>query len=289
MVCRLTSNVKVQRYCERHSIENELSVINAAVFSMSQGNPLFLIAENNRIINGGIVTEGADQYMNQPTAFGIKADGSGEIGYFDFNVSMQYKGQNYELDGLNRDRRIGEAVVYTPQNYRSITGTNEYGVEIVVDTGQPITANYFGQTLSGVVSQVKPYGSTEALTIPANGFVISIQGVAWRTVLEGAQIGEPISVSFSVDSLWNNAQFIMGSGPMLVRDGQPYIMMSTASSRAKEIAPRTVVGVSKDKKTVHFVTVDGRQSHSKGMNMTQLANYLIALGVDTAINLDGGV
>lgn len=290
MPSTLTTRERTTVIANGNSFEGNrvVGAINAAFFSMSEGNPLFLIAENNRIINGGIVSQGADEYMNQPTAFGIQSDGSGIIDYFNNNISMEYQGNSYTLNGLNRQRRIGEAVVYTPQNYSSITGTNEYGVEIVVDTGKPITSNYFGQTLTGVVSQVKPYGSKEPLTIPKNGFVISIQGEQWRAILQSAQLGEEISVHFSIDEKWQDAQFIIGSGPMLVRNGQPYIMMSTASKRATEIAPRTVVGISKDKKTIHYITVDGRQSHSKGMNMTQLANYLIELGIDTAINLDGG-
>lgn len=286
----LTSRERTTSIATRNSVEGNrvVGAINASFFSMSEGYPLFLLAENNEILNGGLVSEGSGQYMNQPTAFGINADGSGEIDYFDFNVSMQYNGKSYELNGLNHDRLAGEAVVYTPQFRSKTTDTNEFGVEIVVDTGAAISSNYFGQTLTGVVSQVKPYGSKEALTIPENGFVISIQGSDWRNALETAKIGEKISVNFSIDSKWNNAQFILASGPMLVKDGKPYIMMSTSSSRATEVAPRTVVAISKDKKTIHYITVDGRQSHSKGMNMSQLANYLVELGVDRAINLDGG-
>ena len=138
------------------------------------------------------------------------------------------------------------------------------------------------------MKEIAPYGESKH-PIPKNGFILSVQGGSpLSKTLSSLQIGQQIDVNFSIDSKWQDAQFIVATGPFLVRDGKPYIMMSTASSRAREVAPRTVVAVSKDKKTVHFITVDGRQSHSKGMNMKELADYLVSLGVDTAINLDGG-
>ncbi|MFJ7408952.1 MULTISPECIES: S-layer homology domain-containing protein [unclassified Lysinibacillus] len=265
-----------------------VGAINASFFNMSEGYPLFLLAKNNVILNGGTVSSGSDQYMNVPTAFGMTSDGRGVIDYFDFDVTLSHNGTNYEMSGLNRVRNIYEAIIYTPQFYSKTTDTNEYGFEIVVDTGSPITENTFGQTLTGKVTQIKPYGSKEKLTIPSTGFVVSLQGGEWHNKLSQVAVGDEMSVNFSIDQLWQNAQFILASGPYLVKDGKPYIMMSTSSSRAKEVAPRTVVATSNNGQTVHLITVDGRQSHSKGMNMVQLANYLVALGVDRAINLDGG-
>jgi exopolysaccharide biosynthesis protein len=265
-----------------------VGAINASFFNMSEGYPLFLLAKNNVILNGGTVSSGSDQYMNVPTAFGMTSDGRGVIDYFDFDVTLSHNGTNYEMSGLNRVRNIYEAIIYTPQFYSKTTDTNEYGFEIVVDTGSPITENTFGQTLTGKVTQIKPYGSKEKLTIPSTGFVVSLQGGEWHNKLSQVAVGDEMSVNFSIDQLWQNAQFILASGPYLVKDGKPYIMMSTSSSRAKEVAPRTVVATSNNGQTVHLITVDGRQNHSKGMNMVQLANYLVALGVDRAINLDGG-
>ncbi|MFP3339096.1 phosphodiester glycosidase family protein, partial [Micrococcus sp. SIMBA_131] len=40
---------------------------------------------------------------------------------------------------------------------------------------------------------------------------------------------------------------------------------------------------------VFFVTVDGRQpGYSTGMNLKEFANYLVGLGANYALNLDGG-
>ncbi len=274
----------------RHSREGNrvVGAINASFFDMSAGFPLFLLSKDNVILNGGAVSNGSDEYMNVPTAFGVAPDGRGVIDYFDFDVTLSHKGKNYEMSGMNRARNIYEGIVYTPQFYSKTTNTNEYGFEIVVDTGAPITENKFGQTLTGKVKQITPYGSKEKISIPSTGFVVSLQGGDWHSKLSKIAIGDELSVNFTIDKLWKDAKFILASGPYLVKDNKPYIMMSTSSSRAKAVVPRTVVATSNNGKTVHYITVDGGQKHSAGMNMVQLANYLVSLGVDRAINLDGG-
>lgn len=274
----------------RNSIEGNrvIGAINAGFFNMSEGYPLFLLAKDNVILNGGAISVGADQYMNVPTAFGMTRDGKGLIDYYQFDVTLSYKGKKYEMTGLNHSREKDNAVIYTPQFHSKTTKTNEYGFEIVVDTGKPITQNTFDQTLSGRVTKVTGYGSIGNTPIPPTGFVISLQGGEWHEKLSHIAVGDEISTQFAINDQWNDAEFILASGPYLVRDGKPYIMMSANSSRVKEIAPRTVVATNKDGSVVHFITVDGRQRHSKGMNMSQLANYLVKLGVDRAINLDGG-
>lgn len=273
-----------------HSTEGHrvVGAINAGFFDMSVGNPLLLLAENNEIINGGRISVGADEFVNKPYAFGVKDDGSPAIELFDFDISMQYGGQTYELSGLNRKRYDNEAIVFTPQHYLSTTGQNAYGVEVVIDTGKVITENSFGQTLTGKVTHIFPYSEKWPAQIPETGFVLSVHGTPWRAMMENMKVGEEVTVDFSINEEWNNADFMIATGPLLVQDNRVNLQMDPSSARAREVAPRTVVGVDEDTNKVHYITVDGRQSASRGMNMTQLANYLVSIGVDTAINLDGG-
>ena len=52
--------------------------------------------------------------------------------------------------------------------------------------------------------------------------------------------------------------------------------------------PRTAVGIDRDTDEVLILAVDGRQSFSRGYTMVELANQMIDLGADEALNLDGG-
>lgn len=52
--------------------------------------------------------------------------------------------------------------------------------------------------------------------------------------------------------------------------------------------PRTAVGLSQDGKTLIMVAVEGRSSASKGATLPELADIMVSLGADRAMNMDGG-
>ena len=76
--------------------------------------------------------------------------------------------------------------------------------------------------------------------------------------------------------------------PVLVERGEPTTEQLDSFPSANLKQPRTAVGVSRDGRTLILVVVDGRQGHSRGLTLYQLARVLIELGADRAINLDGG-
>ncbi|MEU1086415.1 phosphodiester glycosidase family protein [Streptomyces sp. NPDC005892] len=53
-------------------------------------------------------------------------------------------------------------------------------------------------------------------------------------------------------------------------------------------APRTAVGFSRDGRTMHVMTVDGRQADSGGVTLTELGRMMREAGAFSALNLDGG-
>lgn len=81
----------------------------------------------------------------------------------------------------------------------------------------------------------------------------------------------------------NTIQEAVGGMYWLVKDSAIYKINNTV------LEPRTCVGISKDKKKVSFLAVDGRnESYSNGMTFEQLSKCLLALGSFNGINLDGG-
>ncbi|QCR31470.1 S-layer homology domain-containing protein [Lysinibacillus sp. SGAir0095] len=275
----------------RDSVEGNrvVGAINGSFFHMESGLngfPIYLISKNNEIYYGGIISEGNDSYVNQPIAFGITSNGRAEIDSYNVNISLAHKGNTYSVSGVNRQREDNESILFTPQNHESITNSNPYGVQYVVQTDSPVNSTYFGQSLVGKVVSIQPYGSTTPVTIPKNGFVISAKG-SKADELQSVLVGDEISVSIDINEKWKNSQFMLATGPMLVKDGQRYITMSTSSSKATERTARSAVAISADKSKVSFITVD-KTASSKGMNLVEFANYIVSLGYDRAINLDGG-
>ena len=286
----ITTLMTTTQHANNNSKEGNrvVGAINANFYNMSDGYPLYLISQYNSIVTPSVISSSSSNYVSQPIAFGITADGNGEIAYYNSEITVNYNGKDLKVDGVNVKRAENKAIIYTPQNHSSITPNGENGMEFIVETDKTVGATKFGQTLTGKVTAIRGHGDTTKAKIPRNGFVLSFNGATWGDEFRNIKVGEEVSVTFSIDDRWMDAQFIMASGPLLVLDGKKNLTMNASSSRAKEVAPRTAIGISKDKKTVHLITVDGRTSASAGMNLSQFADYLVSLGIERAINLDGG-
>ncbi len=56
----------------------------------------------------------------------------------------------------------------------------------------------------------------------------------------------------------------------------------------RELHPRTAIGIDRDTHRLLLLVIDGRQDFSRGYTMVELAELMIELGADEALNLDGG-
>jgi hypothetical protein len=184
-----------------------------------------------------------------------------------------------EANGINRERKAGEIVLYTPFFGRS-TLTSPDGLELVVQEGRiEKIADRKGSSL-----------------IPAEGFVISVTGQRRGEFLEAAKVGEPASLGTrtneteSINGPNRGDEDCVAGVPRLVRDGHVDVTWQeekASQSFAETKHPRTAVALLKDGKFL-MVTVDGRSSASSGMTLQKLAELLVELGACDAMNLDGG-
>lgn len=78
---------------------------------------------------------------------------------------------------------------------------------------------------------------------------------------------------------------VVGAGPRLLREGKPAPGEGFAHEGRRH--PRTAVGVTREGRFL-FVVLDGRQPHSVGMTLAELADEMAAMGAVEALNLDGG-
>ena len=85
---------------------------------------------------------------------------------------------------------------------------------------------------------------------------------------------------------WQGTFDAIGGGPMLVSGGA--ITSEACTSSVCNAAPRTAVGVTADG-IILLVVVDGRQTGwSRGLGILELAQLMLDLGCQRAMNLDGG-
>lgn len=104
--------------------------------------------------------------------------------------------------------------------------------------------------------------------------------------------GASVTLLAKVTNIDGVIEECVGGGPLLVEDGRVVVDDESEGfgrSFVRTRHPRTAIGLSKDGRTVHMVTVDGRQPEiSIGHSLQELAQYMADLGCDKAINLDGG-
>ena len=82
--------------------------------------------------------------------------------------------------------------------------------------------------------------------------------------------------------LYGQPRVAVTGNKLLVDDG----IVKVVDNR--ELHPRTAVGIDHDTGQVLMLVIDGRSESSSGYTMVDLANLMIDLGADEALNFDGG-
>lgn len=222
-------------------------------------------------------------------------------------------GQQIAVNGVDRPAGSNETILFTPMYGQATTAPAGSTEVVITKANLPVRAN---KLMQGQVQQVV-IGSATPTAIPADGFVLSgAPGASADFLSSQVHVGDKISVTLAVapaDSLdaamqlasgsganttanksaeyWAKTDEAISGGPRLVVNGQIAVDGTAEGFGAgftDEVNPRTAVGTSKDGKHLLIVTVDGRQSISKGVILSDLAAIMLRYGVWNAMNLDGG-
>jgi exopolysaccharide biosynthesis protein len=207
----------------------------------------------------------------------------GSIGYF---TDVE---QN--LSGINRERKAGELILYTPDFGRT-TQTTLGGTEIIVrECTQRYCRKFDVAENSGNCS------------IPANGFVLSISSDATRDqqFLIDHMKSPAASMKYiayetqlkrggPASTLLVRAEDITNGVPQLIKNGKIDITWEqekASKSFVETRHPRTAVAKLNDGRFL-MLTADGRTDESAGLDLYDLAKYMLELGAVDAMNFDGG-
>ena len=205
------------------------------------------------------------------TAFSHFADGHYQVGQIHYEGRVVLpNGAELAIGGVNRPRLDNEIVLYN-QYYGSSTGMKT-GTEYSVKNERVETVSAKGDT-----------------ALAAGGYVLSAQGSA-ALQLAGVKPGQRLIVKGTLCGVEDKADYVVGAGPLLVRQGS--LALTTADEDfpadiAVGRAPRTAVGISKTGQ-IMLVVVDGRQWNSIGLTLQELAEFMQSMGAQDAMNFDGG-
>lgn len=241
------------------------------------------------MVDGRLLSESSNDRIAMFVSNGRAAT---EVNFAHINIGevVRVKRKYRFTAGVNRERKADDLVRYT-SDFHPTTLTSDGGVEILVRKGK-------------IISIVDGRGNNE---IPRDGYIISASGKSkdemlktvkigtkvklWTAVTHSVNFGFPSSDSRRTSSAFSKAEDITNGVPQLIRDGRIAITWEqekASKSFAETRHPRTAVAKLKDEKFL-MMTVDGRQPGvSAGMNLNELAEFLLELGAVDAMNLDGG-
>jgi hypothetical protein len=190
--------------------------------------------------------------------------------------------------GLNEERTTNTIVLFTPTLGKSThtTGGREFVLQPTPESSWlPLrTPRNYGAR----IRRVNESGDT---ALEANTMVLSVGPALAATVGQIEPESTLILSTGSVPGL-RGVKTAIGGGPVLVRNGRAE-RLPTSTEATYEISsmlerhPRSAIGWNKN--CYFLVEVDGRQEKlSAGMTLEELTRFLIELGCDDAMNLDGG-
>ena len=236
---------------------NAIVAINGTFFKPQSGIPLGTLMIDGKLYTGPIYNR---------VALGI-FENEYKTARVEFNGKLKNSVTELKIDNINQPRMLSSYVLVYTRDWGTMSPpTPKYGYQIAVKNNKIISSSY------------------NPLVIPEGGYVIV---APLRSLKPFLDIGS-VQVEISTSPDWKDVKHIISGGPYLVKNSDIYVDMTDEKlSSIGGKNPRTAIGYTKEN-TLIMVTVDGRENHSAGMTLMQLANFMKATGCINAINLDGG-
>lgn len=204
-------------------------------------------------------------------------------------VSLQ-TGEKLEIDMVNRSRVAthNNTLFLFNDRFGDSVKTPEGGIEIVIDVGEEDDRFIAGKTIQGNVESIQETADTK---LERGKLVLSAVGTKAEWLMTHVENGMEINVDINFTKDINQAKHVLSGnstlGTVLLKDGEVWEELLEDNKKNTDKHPRTMLAT-KDEK-IFMVAIDGRQpGHSDGMSLQEAAMYLKSLGMENAINIDGG-
>ena len=279
---------------------NAVAAINAGFFRLDKsefaGDAAGLLMIDGRLISESVndrVSVGIGNYRKRTEIF---------FGHFTSQAFLSFSNADeyIQIDGFNRERKPGEVVIYGNDfggAKRAVVATSEFVLSKCKQT-----KDYELRTVSCRSYRLTKDARNNA--IPPRGFIVSLSVEATdqleKIMKASRAAGQRVNLRFrlkeqsgaGIDILLSGSETDITNGvPQLIKDSRIDVTWEkekASKSFAEMRHPRTAVAKLKDGKFL-MITVDGRQPGvSVGMNLQELAEYILSLGATDAMNLDGG-
>ncbi len=243
-----------------------VAAINGDFFSAYKGNQNFSLGIE--VKDGELL----QSHINSDMAAGFFEDNKLFLSYIDFTMKITAPdGSEMPIAHINKPTDYyGAVLMYTPDFNGAVSPHLPEGITAVTVVEDVVTAK--GISMGGVIP------------IPENGYILAINDNMTPFLDSKFSIGDFVKTEISVNPSIENVQTALGGGTLLLKDGQKTQITHDVSGNH----PRSVIGTNSDGTVIYMMTVDGRQSVSKGVFLSQLSDICKEMGMVNAINLDGG-
>jgi exopolysaccharide biosynthesis protein len=181
----------------------------------------------------------------------------------------------------------GVAFIATPHS-GSLDTTSETTSQFAIDTGVriAINANFFAPCCNAFAEPKTVIGllvSQGKVVSPPTSDPLQSEAVLAITRENDAVIAQAPTIDL------NNVNTAVAGSAIIVKDGADVSASSPNEGDPLHPNPRTLVGLSHHGRFLYLVVLDGRVAgYSLGTTNAQSAALMLALGCDSALNLDGG-
>lgn len=256
-----------------------VATINGSNFGSPDG---IVLSPYGLMVSGGELTAaGFRRSGDQLVALGLDSHGQPIVGAPRVSIAVSLpSGGVVAVARVNQPGTDDEAVLYTPR-FDDVTPAHQQGIEIVLG-GVELPLRVSGR-YSGGVSEVRRGAGGAAL---GPGTLVISAGTLAADAFAAVSIGDELTIGVAIDSGWEDVVQAVGGREVLLRRGIVDIF-PTDGRKFSTPEPRSAIGYTVAGRMI-IVTVDGRQAHSRGVTIPELAELMKQLGAVEAINLDGG-
>ncbi|MCD7812178.1 MAG: phosphodiester glycosidase family protein [Ruminococcus sp.] len=205
-----------------------------------------------------------------------------ESSYQDENISIEIT-EYYENDTAIY---VADITLSSAEYLQTAFAQNAYGKNVTEKTSEIAES-------AGAILAINGdfYGAQEKGYVIRNGVIYRSEGTSDQedlVIYADGSFGIISEDEISAEELLaDEAVQTLSFGPALLVNGSVSVSSGEEVGKAKASNPRTAIGIIDDLHYV-FVVSDGRTDESAGLSLSELAEFMQGLGVQTAYNLDGG-
>lgn len=254
--------------------KNAVAAVNGGFFMMNTGKPIGAVIRDGELISSPVM-------RSDMPVFALDQNLKPIFAFFKFSGEVKAaNGNTYPLFGVNKpayDLEDG-----TPSDIDHLTLYNRYwgprprGAHPAYPDA--VVALVENDTVKEVVC-----AKDAQFNIPPNGYVLWGAGTAAGFLRDNLLPGQQVRVGYKTVPDYQKIKLATGSNTFLVKNKQ----VAEFQEELKGKTARTAVGFADGGKILYFVVVE-KSSASNGMEQRDLARFLAGLGVEEALNLDGG-